>query len=611
MLDAVEINIRRVQRNVTLLVDVYSPQRMSYITKQWRQTYDGLTRNLDRLTENLKTELGRLKVRLSQSQVLTGRNPSRTRRALLPFVGSILKGLFGVADQKSLAQIKSKLRELALTTRNVAHVVEDSLTLLNVTRVEVTQLRLELHTIRSTVVRLQQQQNALLAHQVFMTTYTQIANIVTEIRSHIVESRVVIDELAARLSDLFQGHLTPQVIPPDQLRQLLQEIETVLPPILSLPFDPENELFNYYQYLGCYVYPGDGDFTVLIDVPLADVTSQFNVFQILTYDVPYGNTSIVASYEIAHEYVAVSPDRSRISFLEDWQLHQCSSEVFHFCRMTTAIYFTNTLQDDCTVSLLLHPNNVHKNCKPVVRKRTSPLSKAVYISNGLWKISTPHPLVFTIVCTEKATVQIQVNPPLGDLKLHAGCYAHSGDLNLPPFFFNETFAPPSFVNIHLPMTSEIWAPVGEELSESLQSIPAHLDQILDSQPTISELKRRLSEQLRKLDVQTKPETHGHSFMFYAIIVLIGVTGFVCMCVCVIVNKKRLSSLGLVQKCMIRFRHEQSATSTQRTWAGADDTDPQQVEPMEVDDKDGQQEPSLAQVAAAPYLRLSQLLNKSA
>ena len=63
--------------------------------------------------------------------------------------------------------------------------------------------------------------------------------------------------------------------------------------------------------------------------------------------------------------------------------------------------------------------------------------------------------------------------------------------------------------------------------------------------------------------------------------------------------------------MIRFRHEQSATSTQRTWAGADGTDPQQVEPMEVDDKDGQQEPSLAQVAAAPYLRLSQLLNKSA
>ncbi len=69
-------------------------------------------------------------------------------------------------------------------------------------------------------------------------------------------------------------------------------------------------------------------------------------------------------------------------------------------------------------------------------------------------------------------VQIQVHP--------------SGDLNLAPHLFNKTYAPFSFVNIHLPLTAKILGPVEEELV-AMQSIPAQLDWILDTQSIIFQL----------------------------------------------------------------------------------------------------------------------------
>ncbi len=189
--------------------------------------------------------------------------------------------------------------------------MQDSLSLINVTRLAAIENRNAIHRLNSLMKTLHQQNLSLQKFRVFTARYFELTGAISGFSSAFLETRLMVDELTNRLSDLFQGHLTPQIITPTQLGQLLADIKEVLPSTLSLPFDPKTTLFNYYQYLTCQVYPGDEVFTVLIDIPLTDMTSKFNVFQVITYDIPYINTTIVATFDLPHQYIAVSPDLSK------------------------------------------------------------------------------------------------------------------------------------------------------------------------------------------------------------------------------------------------------------------------------------------------------------
>lgn len=51
-------------------------------------------------------------------------------------------------------------------------------------------------------------------------------------------------------------HLSPTVVLPANLRQLLSEIASKLPPNLKLPYDPDTDRWSYYRILPCTTLVG-------------------------------------------------------------------------------------------------------------------------------------------------------------------------------------------------------------------------------------------------------------------------------------------------------------------------------------------------------------------
>lgn len=65
----------------------------------------------------------------------------RSKRALLPIVGKALSFLFGTVSEDDFNAIRGSINNLAVNQEKVIHVVEESLTILNTTRVEVAENR--------------------------------------------------------------------------------------------------------------------------------------------------------------------------------------------------------------------------------------------------------------------------------------------------------------------------------------------------------------------------------------------------------------------------------------------------------------------------------------
>ena len=75
----------------------------------------------------------------------------RSRRSMLPIVGSALSYLFGVTSEDDLRVISRALGRLTNTQGQLLHVMEDSISMINVTRRAVSDNR---HKINELIVNL-------------------------------------------------------------------------------------------------------------------------------------------------------------------------------------------------------------------------------------------------------------------------------------------------------------------------------------------------------------------------------------------------------------------------------------------------------------------------
>lgn len=64
---------------------------------------------------------------------------------MLPIIGKAMSVLFGTLSEEDISSIKSNIRVLAENQNKISHVLTENLSILNVTRIEVSQNRQAIH----------------------------------------------------------------------------------------------------------------------------------------------------------------------------------------------------------------------------------------------------------------------------------------------------------------------------------------------------------------------------------------------------------------------------------------------------------------------------------
>ena len=139
----------------------------------------------------------------------------RQKRSLLPIVGSALSFLFGTISDGDLHTIRRNIQTISNNQMRMKHIVAQSLTVLNVTRLEVSQNRKAINRIVSSLLYfentidnitslMQQEINRM---DLFIHLYYHLEISINEIKMMIQQATVQMEQLNLQLNMLSLGPL--------------------------------------------------------------------------------------------------------------------------------------------------------------------------------------------------------------------------------------------------------------------------------------------------------------------------------------------------------------------------------------------------------------------
>ena len=377
-------------------------------------------------------------------------NGHRSQRSLIPIIGQLMSTLFGTVSENDLENINRNIKALAGNQKQIIHDLDVSLSVLNLTRMQVSENRRSIMDLIIVVQKLDRKifdlQQVFSAKFVrleqFVHTYLQFQMILDEIKQTTQDAVFYLESLKSELNMLSMQHLSTNTISPKDLKELLIGVESKLPNNFELPRNPRKDIWYFYKTLTSITYLEDNEIRIVLKIPLINTKEEYEVYRIYNLPLPMATkqTNIMLKYTLETDMLMVSKDRSKFSLLTESAFHMCNSFHYRFCNPETAFYQAN-INRFCVVALFMqNQRDIKTFCKQmVILDQKLPLTS--YLSYGLWIVVTNVPLTFTINCQSQKpkTYDIKIESPFGIIKLNNTCKASNKYLQLPEYFGKHSY----------------------------------------------------------------------------------------------------------------------------------------------------------------------------
>ena len=129
---------------------------------------------------------------------------------------------------------------------------------------------------------------------------------------------------------LMTNIVSPDILPVEEHRSMLRHIELQLPSIMHLPISLDDTL-HFYWYLKTHMLVADGQFSLLIDIPIQARAQQLQIYKIFNLPVPLGDVS--AQYKINNKYIGITCDKTQVLVITDQLCSTCLHADGQFCRI--------------------------------------------------------------------------------------------------------------------------------------------------------------------------------------------------------------------------------------------------------------------------------------
>ena len=108
--------------------------------------------------------------------------------------------------------------------------------------------------------------------------------------------------------------------------------------MMHLPISSDN-ILHFYWYIKTHVLVADGEFLLLIDLPIQDRAQQLQIYEIFNLSAPHGD--IWAKYKISEKYIGTAYEKTQAALL-----------IMTPCKWAI-------LQNRCTILSSHKPSNMH------------------------------------------------------------------------------------------------------------------------------------------------------------------------------------------------------------------------------------------------------------
>ena len=100
--------------------------------------------------------------------------------------------------------------------------------------------------------------------------------------------------------------------------------------MMHLPISLDNTP-HFYQYLSTHVLIADGQFLLLIDVPIQKRVQQLQIYEVFSLPVSHSNLSV--RYKLNHRYIGLTYDETKAVTITDQQYIGYQHTNGQFCRI--------------------------------------------------------------------------------------------------------------------------------------------------------------------------------------------------------------------------------------------------------------------------------------
>ncbi len=368
---------------------------------------------------------------------------TRKKRSFLGFLSSIGVGIYaGIKfryTDRTLSMLKKNVHTLSENQKVNRQAIARAYSLLNLTMIEMGEHQRMLHHLDVQTILMQNQldhaKEQIERIRLEMgTLHYQMGTLLRYNRcqkatDHVWES---IRNLYDYLETTATQKVTPTMIPPPQLRELLYSIRHELQgqPRLALPEPPGRDIWKYYEFLRITVAMLPDALAVTLTVPLTDISSSLNIYRVRQFPLPHPVLNVQYTYALEQSYLAIDDRRQYYMLPADAEVIPCLMTGGSWCEITSPLRAVNPI-DECVVALFLRDDErIKKTCKILTDPRKR--AQAVHLHPQVWALSLYETTTVISVCLSKQSKHAY-GPPFALLTLEPSCLAYVGDtLYIPP-----------------------------------------------------------------------------------------------------------------------------------------------------------------------------------
>ena len=328
------------------------------------------------------------------------------------------------------------LHRVADKQKVLTHITQESLSLVNMSRVEIKANRNKLNKAIDEINRLDKEIVDVEAVSEntwsLMRTYTQGLIIFGKIKSNVETLFRHLEDMKLRVNMLSLGRLTPVVIKPGELLTMLLAIRNQLTPPLMMIREPETNLWHYYKTLKVSTVIHNQRLIVLISIPLINANSRLELFRI--HNLPFPGqgefSSVVAKYDIKAYALAVNSERTEYLRLSEHDFRSCVSNPESYCEFNRVRHLMGTDRHCEAVLFMRRKQGRSRVCElQVISNMTFPWPE--FIHNGLWAVGTKEAFTMTESCGVPGKRRITIKPPMTMFRLNDTCVVSSSYFTIP------------------------------------------------------------------------------------------------------------------------------------------------------------------------------------
>ena len=397
------------------------------VSQSWKPELNELATDF----QNLVSEISELSSTYQELRKLDNLpRKYRKKRSLVPLIGTIGSYLFGIASESDLNAVKRNIHKLSNNQNRIVHVLNESLSLMNISRGEIKQNRDKINEVIRSVQALSyglkriQLQEIELKHMIKILVRSITA--LRRVRSNFLGLFRNLRTFQLQLNMLSQGSLSPVVIKPETLLEILNEIKGQLRPPYVLPKDPDSNLWHYYKTLKVSTVIRNRKLIMVINIPLVDTNSRLELFEVFNLHFP-GEGNLAAStaqYQIEAKGLAMNYGRTEYMLLSEHDIAMCNHQLDSYCELNNVRYMVGAKRH-CVTSLFISDKESSKqNCATQVFLNIL-LPNPQYLKDGMWAISTKDKFKMAITCDSRTEPSIVINPPITIFRLNDSCLATS------------------------------------------------------------------------------------------------------------------------------------------------------------------------------------------